>query len=89
MPTIHVFQAGRSDTLGYTHDPNGANLPRGIVRGTWKRFGTVDLGAGTSSRADAEVDLVTTALERDGFYVAVGGIDLTTVRPHQVWPRQS
>jgi hypothetical protein len=88
MPTIHVFQAGRSDTLGYTHDSNGANLPRGIVRGTWKRLGTVDLGAG-ARRADAEVDLVTTALERDGFYVAVGGIDLTMVRPHQVRPRQS
>ena len=36
MPTIHVFQAGRSDTLGYTHDPDGANLPRGIVRGSWE-----------------------------------------------------
>jgi hypothetical protein len=83
MPTVHVFRAGSSDTVGYTLDPKGSNLPRGIVRGAWKQLGAVEVGADSPRRdppprsgCEADAALVREALERDGFYVAVGGIDL-------------
>lgn len=83
MPTIHVFQAGCSDTVGYTLDPDGSNLPRGIVRGAWERIGEVEIGRRQSPRAGADAALVQVAIERDGFYVAVGGVNLTTSRPRR------
>jgi len=80
MPAIHVFQAGSSDTVAYTFDQDGSNLPRGVVRGEWERVGEAEVASQQSPLAGTDAALVLAAIERDGFYIAV---DLATTRPRQ------
>jgi hypothetical protein len=68
---IHIFQSLKErDVFGFTADGTGGNLPSDL--GPWTRSGNaIETGLGRlASGAVGSSELVFTAIEKDGFYVA-------------------
>lgn len=75
---LHVFQCGRSDLFGLTHDGSGANLPADACADQWRHVKSVEWEGesspwGLDVRWQETQDAVKVGLALNGFFLSESG----------------